>query len=93
MPAKRKAGHISREAELAAWSMFFRTGHDFFRELAPLGLDALDDPKPTMKAAAEAWSRLGETFLAQWVPTEVHAKPWALVKFGRPDRKVNHHAD
>ena len=57
MPAKCKAGHISREAELAAWSMFFRTGHVFFRELAPVGLDALDDRCPKKSSIGQLATR------------------------------------
>jgi hypothetical protein len=35
-------------------------------------------------AAREAWQRHGAALLADWKPTPVREKPWALEKFGEP---------
>jgi hypothetical protein len=64
-------------ADLAAWSMLFESGHDFFGDLG------LPDGEASA-AAPEAWQRLGGTFLASRPENAARAVPWALKALGEP---------
>ena len=90
MPVKRrrqKRRH-SPAAEMEAWRMTFRTGSDFLGDLQDIGIRELDMSREDFcTAAAEAWSRLGATYLAE--PDREAApgqSPWALDEFGDPRR-------
>ena len=85
MPPKRRAAkrRLNAEAELAAWSMLFACGHDYFQELPAIGVPTDPYSRPNRAAVAEAWRRLGARFLA--TPQEPHLTPcWALREFGEP---------
>jgi hypothetical protein len=83
MPVKARIPkrRVDASAELAAWSMLFETGYDYFHDLADHGFA---NEKAALKAARAAWARLCPAFLAAWQPTRVRELPWALEQFGRP---------
>ncbi len=60
---KRRSGTtgLSLEDELKAWGMMFTCGHDYFNDLAILGIPRTHDAP--RQAAEEAWERLGSEFL------------------------------
>ena len=88
MPLKRRTEkrRMDPAAELAAWSMVFQSGWDYFGDLPRLGV-LMDEHghRPDRAAAEEAWRRLGARFLAE--PQDPHLTPsWALKEFGEPGR-------
>ena len=88
MPVKKRAAkrRLDALAELAAWSMVFQSGWDYFGDLPRIGV-AMDERghRPERAAAEEAWHRLGARFLAEGADP-VQDTPWALSEFGKPGR-------
>ncbi|PBB84575.1 MULTISPECIES: hypothetical protein [unclassified Mesorhizobium] len=84
MPVKRRKSK-ARPFEAKAWAMFMHSGHDFFDDLADIGLT-----EETAKPLAEAtWHRIGHEVLASL--DELHdgyppyERPiWAEEQFGPP---------
>jgi len=90
MPVKRRASkqRFSDAALLEAWRGPFECGCDFFGDLEPLGIEArsiLEASEDVMAVAREAWEHLGAAFMAEWEPSQVREKPWALEQFGEPN--------
>jgi len=88
MPVKRRTPKARRDdaAELAAWSMTFQTGRDYFHDLAPFGIDGMDSAA-VRTAARAAWRRLGARFMETWSPDPAgRQRPWALEELGAPRR-------
>jgi hypothetical protein len=85
-----KRGDDPVAAEIAAWSMTFESGHDYFHDLEPYGAvepAPADRTRRTWKAKVrKAWQRLGKRYLSQSKPKgPLHAQvPWALTEFGKP---------
>jgi hypothetical protein len=82
VPVKRRhpKRRTTAEAELAAWSMLFEGGHDYFNALGfGYGNDA-----EAREAAPDAWRRLGAAFLAARPENAGRAVPWALDALGEP---------
>jgi hypothetical protein len=82
-------------AEIAAWSMTFESGHDYFFDLEPHGVvdptfvasEHRTSARRTWKAKVrKAWQRLGKRYLAGWKPKgPLHRQaPWALTELGQP---------
>lgn len=86
MPVKKrrpKSRHTPA-AEMAAWRMFFRTGHDYLNDLARVGLDdgrGFTNEATAAAAAPDAWRRLGADFLDAYGRDEAR---WALAHLGEP---------
>lgn len=84
MPIKRRRSK-ARAGEAKAWAMYMQSGHDFFDDLADLGLDE----KTAAPVAEEAWHRIGRDVIDHierihhgYHPPE---RPfWAEERFGRP---------
>lgn len=88
MPVRARASkrrRMSEAEELEAWETLFATGYDFFGDL---GLSHKERTPEAIAAAKEAWSRLGDRFLANRTDpgrTDGWAcEPWALETFGPP---------
>ena len=86
MPVKKRTAkrRLDPATELAAWSMTFACGTDYFGDLPRIGVP-MDDHgyHPDRAAAEDAWRRLGERFLSE--PQDPHLTPsWALTEFGDP---------
>ena len=77
----RSKKRIGSTAELAAWSMVFECGTDYFGELRPFGFH---DDAAIARAAPAAWRRLGGQFMRTWQPSIHRDLPWALERFGPP---------
>ena len=78
--------HASRAAEMAAWSMTFRSGHDFFCDAVRMFNYAAPERIPRADIEA-AWKLYGADFMAQWTPEpkgKGRQQPWALTEFGPP---------
>ena len=87
MPAKRRRPkrRASEAAEIEAWRMTFRGGYDFLGDLEDFGIHERAMSREDFRsAAAETWSRLGETYLAEPDPNAAGLTPWALEEFGDP---------
>lgn len=83
MAAHRRHDEADAAAELKAWSMTFKSGHDYLRALTPIGIAINEWHQPAREVAAEAWQRLGAAFLERRPPDEP-VEPWALRTFGDP---------
>lgn len=97
MPRKRRYSkrNLSPEAELEIWGPVFECGHAFSGDLADVGLidpDSLEAypqreaiTAAFMRAAHEAWDRLGAIFLERttWAENDL----WVLAQFGQPGGK------
>ncbi len=84
MPPKRRTEkrRMDPAAELAAWSMTFACGRDYFNDLPRIGVP-MESHRPERAAAEDAWRRLGARFLSE--PQDPHLMPaWALKEFGEP---------
>lgn len=98
MPIKRRKDKRRATVAPEAWDMMFKSGHDFFGDLDPLGL-----PHPTRlpvepearmaakaaldKATREAWGMYGAAFMRDWHPEPGMETPWALDTYGEPETK------
>ena len=85
MPVKRRTEkrRMDPAAELAAWSMLFACGCDYFDDLPRIGVPIDSTSRPDRTAAEAAWRRLGARFLSE--PQDPHLTPaWALKEFGQP---------
>ena len=80
MPVKQRRAK-RRNCDAPNWATLFETGWDFFHDLDEIGITTHDQ---AIAAAPEAWARLGDDFLAHWVPTAARSEPWALEEFGPP---------
>ena len=80
MKLKRRSGMsgVSFDREFRAWSLTFRCGTDYFRDLKKIGI-AQDTMKREsfLKMAQASWNRLGPAFLKTWEPTKSRPIPWA----------------
>lgn len=63
MPVRRRAGKRRSTDGLDQWFFVFSSGHDFFDELADLGIETDAYHCPSMEDAESAWRRLGDAFL------------------------------
>ena len=86
MPVKRKRSkrRVDPVAEAEAWATAFASGHDFFNDLAPFGIEGA----AIREAMPEAWSRLGKIYIdrnlgAGFAPHDA-GELYALVTFWRP---------
>jgi hypothetical protein len=86
MPVKSRCPkrRIDPAAELEAWSMLFRCGYDYFRDLEPYGFDGPEGEAAARIAAKKAWKRLGRAYMANFKPEPPREQPWALEEFGDP---------
>ncbi len=80
MPVKARRGKRRTDdaATLAAWSILFETGYDFFHDLG------FKSDAEAREAAREAWARYGCRFLDTWRAALSRDVPWALETFGEP---------
>ncbi len=76
--ARRLKRRADNAASLAAWSVMFEYGRDYFLDLG------FPNEAAALKAAPEAWGRLGHRFLDDRPETAARAMPWALETFGEP---------
>ena len=86
MPPKRRTEkrRMDPAAELAAWSMVFQSGWDYFGDLSRLGVPMDEhNHRPDREAAEAAWHRLGARFLEE-ATDPVLGTPWAVSEFGDP---------
>lgn len=104
MPMKRRLDKRREIVAPEAWNVMFECGHDFLRDLEPLGLpDALQLPTESEvhkaakaawdEAARNAWALHGRAFMLQWEPQPNRALPWAAEAFGLPATNGGRHAD
>ena len=85
MPVRaRKSRRKDVRAELDAWSMFFRSGHDFFNDLPDIGVETFGNSGPNEDVVKEAWTRLGKRYLAEYLEDPGQYGHYAVRKFGEP---------
>ena len=87
MPLKRridKRRSLNEFAPLQDWLIFFKTGHDYLRDLHRYGL-ATDEAARI--AGADAWKRLGSEFMETWEPHASARWPWAYEEYGAPPKR------
>ncbi|MGO7354654.1 hypothetical protein ACC703_05795 [Rhizobium ruizarguesonis] len=83
MPVRRKGGKRRSTDGLDQWFFVFSSGHDFFDELAELGIETDAYHCPSLGDSEAAWRRLGDAFLE--IPRHPEqGEPWALKEFGQP---------
>ncbi|QJS31968.1 hypothetical protein ELH49_26245 (plasmid) [Rhizobium ruizarguesonis] len=86
MPVRRRAGKRRSTDGLDQWFFVFSSGHDFFDELADLGIETDAYHCPSMEDAESAWRRLGDAFLE--IPRHPEqGEPWALKEFVPPTKR------
>jgi len=86
MPVRRRKSK-ARAGEAKAWAGFMMSGHDFFDDLAAVGLTE----KTARPLAAETWRRIGDEVIAHLDALHVGFAPysrpiWAEEQFGTPGR-------
>jgi hypothetical protein len=75
-------GEPHGRARLEAYRWLFWFGTDYIHNLDRyLGVRQED---LTRADIADAWARLGQSFMAQWVPERDRPLPWAFERFGAP---------
>ncbi|MBB2720578.1 UNVERIFIED_ORG: hypothetical protein BTE55_12345 [Rhizobium sophorae] len=82
MPRKRRRAK-DRPDDLAAWSMIFQSGYDFFGDGADAGIKVDKYGRPVTDDVRSAWTELGQQFLDQLPDKE--NEPWAVREFGQPE--------
>ncbi|WP_237684123.1 hypothetical protein [Pseudaminobacter soli (ex Zhang et al. 2022)] len=80
MPIRKRVDRRRAEA-LPAWRMVFQSGHDYFEDLADIGVPVDAYGRPDRAEAEAAWRQFGDLFLAE---CEDDFEPWALSEFGPP---------
>jgi hypothetical protein len=81
MPRKtrRPKLRVGDEAELRAWQMAFKCGHDYLSSLKVYGLTT--EPE-VLEAMPDAWRRLGAEFMGWWDSRPRSHEPYAFLEFG-----------
>lgn len=84
MRRRTNSSGLTETEELRAWSMFFETGRDYFRDLTRLKLSCLPEEEGFEAVAKRAWKRLGPAMMQTWRATAARDLPWAVTHFGQP---------
>ncbi|MDG1117227.1 MAG: hypothetical protein P8N72_08875 [Flavimaricola sp.] len=102
MPIKRRKDKRRATVAPEAWDMMFKSGHDYFGDLDPLGLPnrlrlPIDDRMAAEaawdEATREAWGMYGAAYLRQWREYRSEKAPWALETYGEPEMKGGSNAN
>lgn len=104
MPIKRRKDKRRATVAPEAWDMKFKSGHDYFGDLGPLGLyhparlPVDDDARMAVEAAwdeatREAWRMYGAAYMRDWQPEPGMETPWALDTYGEPETKGGSNAN
>ncbi|RVG18550.1 hypothetical protein CN231_10315 [Sinorhizobium meliloti] len=83
MPVRRRENKRRLAHGLEQWTFVFSTGHDYFGQLAEVGVETDQYGRPSMTEAEAAWKRFGEAFMELPRHPDLPA-PWALETFGTP---------
>ena len=86
MPIRKRADKRRSAEGLDEWFFVFTGGHDYFRQLPPLGIKTNRYNQPSLDDSHAAWLRLGYAFL-QLPRDPDQGEPWALREFGEPGRR------